>query len=135
MKMKDFEAMEKQCNDFGWQHWDTGGNCTALGKDLPNNMYALITDDAEKPTHLNQVVTLGIYGETFDAYCGEYSVINAMQVLTFITDMANLYATTDFSLEALNHAQAANPIFKPFSQEIHLAIHEIVEVLLAEETK
>ena len=135
MKMKDFDAMEKQCNDFGWQHWDTGGNCTALGKDLPNNMYALITDDCVKPTHLNQVVTLGIYGETFDAYCGEYSVINAMQVLKFIIDMANLYATTDFSLEAINHAQAANPICTPFSEEIHVAIHVVVGGLLAEETK
>lgn len=55
--------MLKEFKDAGFQIWDTGGNCTAFGRDIGEHAYLLVTDgeEAMHPTSETIDFTVGIY--------------------------------------------------------------------------
>lgn len=50
---------------LGFEHWNTGGNCTAFGHRIGENAYILVTDaeDAFAPADDTAQFTVGLYDE------------------------------------------------------------------------
>ena len=69
------KTVTQYAETFGFIPVNTGGNCTALERQISKQIYILITDDCDMPKSINDSVVMGIYCENLE--CVFYTVMEA----------------------------------------------------------
>ena len=90
------KAVIEYAKKYGFTAQDTGGNCGALQLHVTEDIYFMITDDAEIPEYISDDVVFGIYTGDRQIF---FTVMEAQFAFYMSQKIANVLTSNTFSVK------------------------------------